>query len=628
MSELLKYQRLSELEHVRKRSSVYIGAITNTQRDCWVVDDAQSRMVNKTLDYNPGLQKLFDEIISNSVDEHIRTGAVKNIWVTIHEDTGEIVVKDDGGIPVKQHPEYNLWIPEMIFSELRAGSNFDDTDRSTAGTNGMGSCLVNMLSSRFKVETADGTNRFVQVFSNGMQERTEALVTPTAGKGTTISFIPDYDFFNCKLDAGNITKIVKRVYDVAGCNPNIKVHLNKNVVKCHSFKQFVEMFTDKFVHEATDDFEVAVAVSPDESFQHVSFVNGIDTYNGGNHIDYVVGQIVTKVREFIKKKHKIDVKPNTIKQQLFVLMKCRINAPMFTSQTKEFMSSEIRNFGTQYTPSDKFIKKILESEVVQKVLDWVESEKHRENLAELRKLNRTTQSNNFLKRIAKFDDANGKIRKNCMLLLTEGDSASRPIVSSRDAKKHGVFPLKGKPLNVRDIDVKKLVANEEFQNIMSILGLKIGHQVKDVDDLRFGKICIVSDQDLDGFHVSGLFFNMMWTFWPELFKMGIVHRMRTPLVIATHKKTQYEFFTEKEYHEWAEQHPGHKFKYYKGLGSFGSVDFKRFLDDEDRYLMKITVVDETDSEYLDIAFDKSRADDRKEWLLETTPKTFGATNGN
>lgn len=611
--DISKYKRLSEVEHVRKRSGVYVGAIENTERESWVL--REERMTLENIQYNPGVQKLFDEIISNSVDEHIRSGKVKNIWVEVHQMTGEIIVKDDGGIPVQKHPEHEIYIPEMIFSELRAGSNFDDSDRSTAGTNGMGSALCAILSSEFRVETCDGKNRFVQVFSDGLKNRTEPKITRSTVAGTTISFTPDYEYFKCELDEGNFEKIRRRVYDVAGCNPGIRVHFQGEEIRINKFQQYVELFTDRYVIDSSEDFEVAVSVSNDETFRHVSFVNGIDTFNGGTHVDYVVNQIVTKIREFIKKKHKIDVKPNVIRQQIFLVMKCRINAPNFTSQTKEFMSSEIRNFGTSYTPSDKFIKKILESDVVQKVLDWVEGEKRRNELAELRKLNKTTQNNNFLKRITKFDDATGKDRSQCMCFLTEGDSASRPIVSARDAKRHGVFPLKGKPLNVRDIDVKKLVANEEFQNIMSIIGLKIGHKVNDANELRFGKIVVISDQDFDGKHVSGLFFNMMHTFWPELFEFGLIYRMRTPLVIATHKSKVYEFFSEEEYRQWAISNPGHKHKYYKGLGGFDTKDFRRFLTEEDRYLMKIVIEDDSDVESLNIAFDKSKADERKLWLL-------------
>lgn len=615
MENLQNYQKLSEIEHILQRPGIYIGAVSNTEQDSWIVSDDQ--MVNQVVPFNPGLLKLFDEIISNSVDEHIRSGKVKNIWVETHPMTGHIVIKDDGGIPVVRHPEYKTFIPEMIFGELRTGSNFNDDDRATAGMNGLGSKLTSVFSVEFKVDTCDGKNRFVQVFRNNLSDRGKAVVQPCKENGTTISFIPDYKRLGCELDQGNLKKIERRVYDIAGCNPKIKVFYNGKRIQMSGLSDYAKMFNDGFVFDSPmDTFEVGVAPTKQDGFCQVSFVNGIDTFNGGTHVNYVCDQITQRIREFIKKKHKIDVKPNIIKQQMFVFIKCTINAPMFTSQTKEFMSSEVRNYGTTWAPTDKFIKKLMESEVVQKVLDWVEGEKRREELAQLRKLNKQTQTTNFLKRIVKFDDATDNDRSKCTIFFTEGDSASKTILSARNAKNHGVFPLKGKPINVRDVAVKKLADNVEFQNIMSILGLKIGEKVESVSQLRFARIVPLTDQDPDGQHISGLFFNMLHSFWPELFKLGVVYKMNTPLIIATKGKSEYEFFDDESYQKWSLENPNHKYKYYKGLGGFSTAQFKKFLLNEDKYLCKIQIEDQDDVDALDIAFDKSKSDDRKVWLTQ------------
>lgn len=611
--DVSRYQRLTEVEHVLQRPGMYLGSVDPSTQTCWVVGG--DKMVERELTFSPALIKMFDEIISNSVDEHIRSGGVKNIWVETHAMTGEISIRDDGGIPVVRHPEYNVFVPEMIFSEFRTGSNFGDDDRSTAGLNGLGSKLTSVFSTSFKVDTCDGAKRFVQVFRNNLSERGTPVVQPCKDKGTTITFTPDYARLNCELDADNMAKIERRVYDVAGCNPGIRVHYNGVHIKFGKFADYAAMYASDAVVDAAPDFDVVVAAS-DSGFKHVAFVNGIDTFNGGTHVDYVSGLIVAKIRDFIKKKHKVDVKPAVIKQQLFVVMKCRVNAPMFTSQTKEYLSTEVKNYGTSYAPSDKFVKKILDSDVVQKVLDWVDSEKRREELAELRKLNKTTAGNNFLKRIAKFDDATDKDRRNTTIYFTEGDSAAKTVLSARDGVKHGVFPLKGKLINVRDVKVTKLTANDEFQNIIAILGLKVGVKVESADDLRFGKIVAMTDQDPDGMHISGLFFNMINQFWPELFELGVIYRMRTPLIIATKGSKIFEFFNTEDYNDWAALNPGHSHKYYKGLGGYNTKDFKRFLAAEDEYLQQIVVVDDADIAALDIAFDKSKADDRKVWLQE------------
>lgn len=615
-TDLEKYQKLTEIEHIIARPGIYVGSVANTEQSTWLkVDDGMRKCV---ISYNPGLLKLFDEILSNAVDEHIRSGKVKNIWVETHPLTGHIVVKDDGGIPVVRHPQYNTYIPEMIFGELRTGSNFNDDDRATAGMNGLGSKLTSVFSTEFKVDTCDGKKRFVQVFRNNLSERGKAVIQPHTVAGTTISFIPDYKRFGCELDEFNLKKIERRVYDVAGCNPKIKVFFNGERINFAKVSDYAKMFSDSFIFDSPmDTFEVGVAASSsDEGFQQVSFVNGIDTFNGGTHVNYVCDQITQRIREFIKKKYKVDVKPNTIKQQMFLFIKCTINAPMFTSQAKEFMSSEYRNYGTTWAPTDKFIKRLIESEVVQKVLDWVEGEKRREELAQLRKLNSQTQNTNFLKRIVKFDDATDKDRSKCTVFFTEGDSAAKTILSARNAVVHGVFPLKGKPINVRDVDIKKLSKNEEFQNIMSILGLKIGQKVESVSDIRFNRIVPLTDQDPDGTHISGLFFNLIYTFWPELFDLGVIYRMNTPLIIATVGKNEYEFFDDAAYAEWAKANPAHKYKYYKGLGGFNTAQFKKFLLNEEKYLCKITIHDADDVNALNMAFDKSKADERKLWLTK------------
>lgn len=615
MSEnLSKYKRLSELEHIRARAGIFLGSVYSTVGEAWIPDE-QGTMSKEEFEYSPGLLKLFDEVICNSVDEFLRGGAVDTIHVDIHQMTGEIVIKDNGGIPVKKHPEYKIYIPQLIFGELRTGSNFEDDERVTAGQNGYGVKLVNIFSDSFSVETDDGKKRYTQTFSDGMNQRTEPKISKSKEKGTTITFIPDYEYFKTTLDDNNMKKIVRRVWDIAGCNPGMKVYLNGKLLRVKSFQGFAEQFPGNFIHDITDNFEVSVTNSSDGGFQQVGFVNGVDVFSGGTHVDHVVNQLTAAIREFIKKKHKVDVKPNIIKQQLFVVMKCSINAPMFNSQSKEFLTSDVRNFGTSYTPTDKFIKKILASDVVQKVLDWVEGEKRRSELAELRKLNKQTQNTSFLKRITQFDDATSKDRSKCVLIVTEGLSAASTILSSRESSIHGVFPLRGKMLNVRDVEVKKIVDNKEIQNILAIIGLKIGQPVNNLSELRFSKVILATDMDPDGSHISGLFMNFINEFWPNLLELGFVCRLNTPLIVTAIGKTKFEFFSDKEYREWSLTNPKHSKKYYKGLGGFNTADFKKFLR-EPQYTLQVEISSSDDIKYLDIAFAKGKADERKDWLME------------
>lgn len=610
MTDLSKYQKLSEIDHILKRSGMYLGSTTNTKALCFVVNN--NKMIEEELTYSPALLKMFDEIISNSVDEHIRSGKVTKIEVDLYPLTGQIRIKDNGGIPVKKHPTEKTWIPSLIFGELRTGSNFSDEERFSAGLNGLGSKLTSVFSTEFKVETADGEKSFVQVFRNNLLDKLEPVIKPCNDKGTTITFTPDYRRLDCSLDESNMKRIEKRVYDVAGCNPKIKVYFNGSEIKTNKFKDYVSLYVEESIEDSNEHWTVSVAASKDDTFKHVSFVNGVDTFNGGSHIDYIANQITGKLRDHIKKKHKIDVKPNNIKQQLFLFINCKINAPMFTSQTKEFMSTDVKDFGTNFEVTDKFINKIISSEVVQRILDWAEAQERQKELAELRKMNKQTQNNNFLKKIVKFDDATSKDRQECILTLSEGDSAAKTILSARDPKTVGVYPLKGKPLNVRDIKISKLTSNDEFANIMAIIGLKLGHDIKK-SDLRFGKLVIAADFDPDGSHICGLVVNMFQQFWPDLIKEDFLYRLKTPLIVATHGKTKKEFFNRIDYDNWATNAPKHTMKYFKGLGSFLTKDFIKFMNDP-RYLEPLTVENSLDFDSVDLAFDKKRADDRKEWL--------------
>lgn len=222
-------------------------------------------------------------------------------------------------------------------------------------------------------------------------------------------------------------------------------------------------------------------------------------------------------------------------------------------------------------------------------------------------------------------------------LTVEGDESfilDNGIISHNSARKSiheargknpyiGSFALKGKPLNVMDVDLKKIFGakgndegNKEIKNILKITGLKIGVPVKSVRDLRFGKIVILSDQDLDGFHVSSLLINIFAYFWPELFELGIIYRMNTPLVIANVKGKETEFFSDEVYEEWAKTAPKHEASRYKGLGKFKTPRFKAILENREKYLVRLSKLEDVDTKSIDLAFKGSKADERKEWLAD------------
>jgi DNA topoisomerase-2 len=248
----------------------------------------------------------------------------------------------------------------------------------------------------------------------------------------------------------------------------------------------------------------------------------------------------------------------------------------------------------------------------------------------LRKLNKDADKANP-NRVPKFEDAiEQKQRERTILMLLEGDSAAKPLLAIRGSLQYGryigIFPLKGKPLNVSGITAKKLLENQEFQNLLIITGLKIGEKVTSTKQLRFGKIVMFTDQDLDGTHIRGLMLNNLYTFWPELFTLGMVYSYRTPLIKATCGKDVFKFYNEEDFIEWSKNTTKkYTSKWYKGLGTSTDTEFKECFEDMENNMIRYEIQDEQDIESIKLAFskEKGQTDKRKAWLNLITPQNEG-----
>lgn len=610
------YQVLDEIDHIRARSGVYVGSISVQTTAEWIFNSNSKMMEKKEISYIPALIKIFSEILDNSIDEGKRSPEILNqIKVTVKD--GVISVQDNGrGIPVQIHEQTGTYITETVFSNLRAGSNFnDDEDQSLIGTNGMGSTLTNVLASQFKVESCDGKKLLKQDFWNGMRERSEPKISASTKNGTQITFTPDYEFFKLKqLDSDHILKIQKKVIDAAASNLGIKFYFNGEKISFKSFDDYIALYTKEYLTDSTDDWKIGISSS--DGFEQISFINSVETYQGGTHVDYITNQITSKLREHFKKKHKVDVKPSDIRNHIRIFIFGTVNRPRFSSQTKENMVSPASEWKTSWTVSDKFIKGILKTEIVQSILDWVSVKEQAQLNADLRKANKNIDKNNP-KLVDKFHDASTKLRSDAMLFLTEGDSASGAVLSGRNPKTMGLFPLRGKPINVTPMDLKDILENREFKNIMIITGLQFGVKVNSINDLRFGKIVITSDQDLDGYGIRGLLFNAFYRFWPELFDLGIIHILNTPIVKVKYKKHNINFYSIESFGEWQDSHQDEKYdsKYFKGLGTSDAKEWREYLNNLSINLEKVSS-SPTDADIFNLQFSKETgmADKRKDWL--------------
>lgn len=568
-----KFQKLDEISHVLQRTGMYLGSIKTREEEAYVLND-QGKFSKRQVQVNPAFMKVFDEIISNAADEHRRNTKLNQVMVTADKVTGRITILDNGGIPVVKHKEHDEWVPEMIFSNLRAGSNFDDTEeRLVAGTNGVGATLTNIFSTEFRIRTSDGKNTFDQVFTGNMRDRSEPKIS-RGGKGfTEISYIPDFPRFGLEgLDDDHIELIRKRCADLAACNPLVRMEFNGERFNFSSFSAYCRLYAENVLYEGSERWRIAVGHSGG-SMQQVSFVNGVETKDGGTHVDFVTGQIVEAVRARLKKKHKIELKPTEIRNHMFVFVSCDIVNSSFSSQTKEKLITDPRDFGSKHELSDKFLKQVCESEMIQRILDWAQQKSLAEERKKLRELNKAISKEKVLKLI----DAKSRNREECTLALFEGDSASGAFRKYRDPQTQGAFPLRGKFLNVSELAASKVIQNQEVKDILTALGLRMGEEPK---DLRYGKVLVYSDADPDGDSIAGLLTNFFGRYWPELLSQNRFFRVMTPLVVAKSKKEQKLFYTNEDFEAWHKTVKNHKdwdISYKKGLAALEDEEYRDII---------------------------------------------------
>lgn len=640
-----QYQRKTDKQHILDNPDTYIGSVENVDANMWVFDDETGKIVLRQIDYIPGLYKLFDEGIVNCRDHVIRMirseasdkRCVSYIETTISDD-GVITFKNDGnGIDVAKHPEYNLWIPEMVFGHLRTSTNYDKTEKKiVGGKNGFGFKLVLIWSEFGSIETVDHVRglKYTQEFKNNLNEIMPPVITKIKGVGkpyTLVSFKPDY----ARLKTGGLTPdmlsiLKKRIYDIGAVSDHsikkIKVVHNGTTIPVKNFQQYVDLYIGskeetKRVYESPNDrWEYVVAISPTQQFEQISFANGICTFKGGKHVDYIMGQITRKVVAYIEKKKKIVVHANTIKEQLIVFLRCDVENPAFDSQTKDFMNTPSSGFGSTCQVSDAFIEKLAKMGIMDAACSISELKE-----ARLAKKTDGSKTRN-IRGIANFIDANfagGPQSKDCILILCEGLSAMSGVVSGltpSDRNTIGVYPLKGKLLNVRGEQVKRISENKEISDVKKILALESGRDYSSIDDvnrlLRYGKVMILTDSDVDGSHIKALCINLFHSEWASLFRIsGFLSFMNTPILTARRGSNTLQFYNEGEYLTWKNSlgitgSAGWTVKYFKGLGTSTSKEFKQYFADK----KIVDFVYANDDDDIDKVFNKKRADERKIWL--------------
>lgn len=620
------YKKLSQREHILHRPNMYIGDTKKTLEEMWIFNKNIKKMQKRMVEYSPAFLKIFDEVLTNALDHSNRDSTVSTIKVDYKQETGEITVFNNGtGIPVIEHKEHKIYVPELIFGHLLSGSNYNDSQkRIGAGVNGLGSKLSAVFSKSFIVETVDSERglRFVQEFSNNMENKSKPKVTKNSGKSfTKITFLPDYKKFDMKcLDKDTVSLIDKRVYDCIACtNKNVSVFLNGEKIQGKGLVDYanyffntdkngslVKMYYDSFIQK---DIIWEYIIVPNDEYTQISFVNGNSTYAGGKHVDHIIYQITAKLKSFLESKKKLkDVKPAMIKERLFLFLRATVINPQFSSQTKEQLTTQSKDFGCKIEVSDKFIDKLWKSSIIE---DIIQTYKMKESMDLAKKTDGSKKSKVY---IPKLEDAlwAGTVKSTeCTLILTEGLSAMTFAMWGRSIvgpERYGIFPLKGKLLNVRDASISQLANNEEINNLKQILGLKQGKEYTDTKDLRYNKVMALTDSDVDGVHILSLIVNFFHSTWPSLAKLDFIQTIRTPIVKAIRGKKVVEFFTEQDYNKWKDVNDisNYQIRYFKGLGTSKKEDaqdtFRRMEELKIDYFYK----DKTCDESIELAFEKDK----------------------
>lgn len=631
----IEYKAMDPRTHVLNRPDMYIGSIRNTSTETYVCED-DFQIIKKTVKTNPGLLRIFIEALSNAIDNVWRSSSSSTpctkIKVTINADTGETSVWNDGiSIPVEIHKEHKIYTPELIFGRLLTSSNYNDQeDRKTSGKNGVGIKACGIFSREFIVKIFDSNSNksYVQKWSDNMAIKQNPIVKDASPKKgfTQVIWTPDFERFGLTGYTPDILSIMyKHVLDTAMIG-GIPVYLNGTKVPVTSFRDYARLYYDtkELLYIKTSDCEIILAPTNLQDWDCISFVNGIETPLGGIHVDSWTETIFRPILDKINgKKSTTTLNIRDIKQFFRLFVNATVTRPEFTSQEKARLSSP--PVKTEFT--QKNLNAIMKWEVIDKIKDIIKSK-------ELLSLKKIEKKKGF-KKIEGYDPANNAgtpQSKDCTLIICEGLSAKTFAVMGievglNDKKGRdwfGIYPLRGKILNVRNASTSSVSKNREVTDIIQALGIKFGMdyiQDRNFDSLNYGKVMLLCDSDSDGLHISGLIINLFHSLFPTILQRSkpFIINMKTPLVRIYLKNSELCFYSTAEYKRYTEENKntGGRIKYFKGLGTSSDKEIRGSFG---KKVINYAVDGETDDN-MKKAFDTKFSDMRKKWLEEYDPSS-------
>lgn len=615
-----KITQLTDIEHVLLRSGQYVGSINKTKCETFLLNRKTEIFEYKEFEYIPALLKIIYEILDNSVDESIRTGFKFGTNISVELKNDKIKIADTGrGIPLDLADGTKKSQLELALTELRAGSNFnDDEGRNLLGMNGVGSSLTNIFSTSFKATVFDGKRKGVLTCKNNLSTK-KCVITDCQSDitGTTIEFTPDLSRFNIEhIDEIHENLIYQRLMFLSYMYPEITFKFNGKIIRFKNSKNLMSLFTEKFIAINDDNkpskFMIGIIPNHNDDFTHKSYINGADCINGGNHLDYIHSELISRIKDKLAKKYSA-IKPGDIKNKLtyIVIFREFIN-PMFNSQTKENFSSDIKEIKEflKDIDWDGFAQKIVKcSEIMEPILESFKIKEELKNRQTLNKLGKTTKA-------FKSDKFLPATKENKYFLICEGLSASSGLSACLGRNQFGYYSTRGVPLNAYEASISKMADNVELSEMIKLLNLQFKD---DNQDLTYENIVLANDADNDGGHIAGLYIGLFAKYFPSIIKNKLLKRLRTPVMALKDNKDNIKhfFFTLDEYNEFIKINDISKYKlhYYKGLGSWEPKDLKPLVDKYGLdYFLETLILDDNGFSIIDDWLNGKNADKRKEYL--------------
>jgi len=617
------YIKQDPITHILTRPDMYVGTKTFEEQSEYIWKN--NKIIKKDIKVCPALTRTFIEILSNAIDNIERSKDAKNkmSYIKVHLSQTDCEIINDGAIiPIVINEKENIYNHTLIFGHLLSGSNYDDSEkRYTSGRNGLGAKLTNVLSNSFSVEGVDPEHKlkFEQTWTNNMKETSGPKITKTSRLTGYTSIKWSWD---CNWFKPGMKRVSEDIIDLFGMYvlhaamlTELNVQLNGSKLP-NKLTKYFELFDDDtttILKLENNHSKVFITFSPTNEFETISFVNGIQTKNGGKHVNAWVEAVCRPIIENLKIKTSLkDLKP-----YFRFLIVTRVPNPEFEGQEKNELKSP--NIDAQPITSYQ-VSKIMKSKIGDNLKELIQTKDDK-------LIAKAVSANTFIdiKGYNKANNAGVKKGSECILIVCEGDSAktfaieginSNGFNNKKGRDWFGIYPLRGKLLNTRNATSISISKNIVITNLIKILGLDCTDS-NNFEKLNYGKMCILTDADVDGIHIEGLLLNFFHSMFPRLLEKKFVISMKTPILrVSIPKREPIYFFDEKTYRNF-NLPKNAETKYFKGLGTNKTEDIKKVFGIK---ILQFTTDDDTNN-FFDIAFNKTETIERKRWLEQYSPLT-------